>query len=74
MSREPDVVIPDIFVNKNQNQNARNKNAEQGVAPEGNCAVRESLNQKVDKENYSREEKRKQQKIKIHISILQSRF
>lgn len=74
MSRKPDVVISHIFVNKNQNQNARNEHAEQYIAPEGNCAVRESLYQKVYKKNYSREEKRKQQKIKIHISILQSGF
>ncbi len=74
MSREPDIVVSDIFVNKNQNQNARNKNAEQGVAPKGNCAVRKSLYQKVYKKNYSGEEKRNQQKIKIHISILQSGF
>jgi CheY-like chemotaxis protein len=48
---KPDVVVSHILVNKNQNQNARDKQAEQSIAPQGYVVVRKPFHQKVHEQN-----------------------
>ena len=59
MNCKPDVVVSHILVNKNQNQNTRNKQAEQKITPQRYGAVWKPFDQKVNEQNNPRKEKRK---------------